>query len=294
MDISALKIIQNFFEIDNKIKKGMYDNVPPGDKEYLDTVSLCKYTDNLESFFKDTFSELKNSSGYIFGDDSIIIEKIEELEKSCFDNFYSCGLDVVKLRKFYEQYVSNMEELFVGAVKRGCRGYTDYDNVPIYMVSSINEMLHLIHSIVVNNENVLQAIPVIEQKINNDNKYISLRGVDTEVSRQFFHNLPENLDVGTTDIVALNDKKILMMVGDRGHAMTTEIELDGGFAYIEYFIPKLCNIDMINRLPGINKVTSDSIGATGVIVTEIKYLSDTLVDFILKVPTDTDMISIIK
>ena len=57
---------------------------------------------------------------------------------------------------------------------------------------------------------------------------------------------------------------------------------------------KLCNIDMINRLPGINKVTSDSIGATGVIVTEIKYLSDTLVDFILKVPTDTDMISIIK
>ena len=61
-------------------------------------------------------------------------------------------------------------------------------------------------------------------------------------------------------------------------------------ARIEYFIPKLCNIDMINRLPGVNKVNKGSIGATGAFEIPINSLSMTLIDFISKVPMDSDMI----
>ena len=61
-------------------------------------------------------------------------------------------------------------------------------------------------------------------------------------------------------------------------------------ARLEYFIPKLCNIDMINALPGVNKVNANSIGATGVIEVETANLSKTLFSFIEKVPTDDDMI----
>ncbi len=36
--------------------------------------------------------------------------------------------------------------------------------------------------------------------------------------------------------------------------LTIEVTLNNNIARIEYFIPKLCNIEMINNLPGVNKV----------------------------------------
>jgi len=91
-------------------------------------------------------------------------------------------------------------------------------------------------------------------------------------------------------MVSINEKKLIMMVRDRGHALSIEISLNGNIARIEYFIPKLCNIDMINTLPGINKVNDDSVGATGVVEVNKNELSQILFDFISKVPMDSDMI----
>ena len=91
-------------------------------------------------------------------------------------------------------------------------------------------------------------------------------------------------------MVAINDKKLIIMVRDRGHALTIEVTLNNNIARIEYFIPKLCNIEMINNLPGVNKVNKNSIGATGVIETPINTLPGVLFDFISKVPTDYDMV----
>ena len=62
------------------------------------------------------------------------------------------------------------------------------------------------------------------------------------------------MDVGWTDIVSM-EKKMLMMVRDRGHALTIEIDKEEAGAVFKYFIPKLCNRDMIEKLPGINKIT---------------------------------------
>ena len=73
-------------------------------------------------------------------------------------------------------------------------------------------------------------------------------GLQIATVEQLFEEFPNDLDVGWTDMVAVNERKLLMMVRDRGHALTIEITLNLQTARLEYFIPKLCNIDMIKKL----------------------------------------------
>ena len=82
----------------------------------------------------------------------------------------------------------------------------------------------------------------------------------------------------------------LMMVRDRGHALTIEITINNQMARLEYFILKLCNLDMINNLPGINKVNENSVWATGTFEIPIIDLPNELFTFISKVPMDDDMV----
>ena len=68
-----------------------------------------------------------------------------------------------------------------------------------------------------------------------------------------------------------------MMIRDRGHALTIEIDIDGNEVLINYFIPKLRNINMINELPGVYKVKDNEyIGTTGIFKTSVNDLSKTL------------------
>ena len=136
---------------------------------------------------------------------------------------------------------------------------------------------------------MLQAIPLLGEK-ENDYKYpISLRGEKIPVFEELFNLFPMDLDCGWTDMVIINEKKLIMMVRDRGHALTIEITLNNDKARIEYFIPKVCNLEMVNNLPGINKIKDDTVGATGIIETDIKDLPNVLFSFISKVPMDEDM-----
>lgn len=282
--------LQHFFEIDARIKKGMY-NLSPSTIEYFDESTIKKYTDELNDLLIYIFSELKCVSIDIFGNDSRVLARICHLENTIKNNFYSCGFDIIKLKKFYNCFISNMSMEFINSVKNECVGYTLFDGTAsIEMAVSINELLHFIHSYVVNNDNILQSIPLLNQKNNKYNYPISLRGVEVSTFEQLFEQFPIDLDVGWTDMVIINEKKLIMMVRDRGHALTIEITLNNDMARIEYFIPKLCNIDMINKLSGVNKVNKDSIGATGAIEIPINALSETLIDFISKVPMDSDMV----
>jgi hypothetical protein len=183
-----------------------------------------------------------------------------------------------------------MELDFINAVKEECVGYTFGGVSSAKNAKTINEILHFMHSFILNNEQILQSIPLIDKK-ENDYKYpILLRGVKVPAFEQLLALFPNDLDVGWTDMVAINERKLLMMVRDRGHALTIEITLNLQTARIEYFIPKICNVDMVNNLPGINKVNQDSVGATGIIEIPISDLPNTLFSFISKVPMDSDMI----
>lgn len=279
--------LQHFFEVDLKIKKEMLNIAPPG---YNQNYDVEKYSDTINDSLIYIFSELKCIASDIFGLKSEIMNKIIVMENVIKNNFYSCGYDINKLRLFYKNCISDMELDFINAVKEECVGYTFGGTSSAQNAKTINEILHFMHSFVLNNEQILQSIPLINKK-ENDYKYpISLRGLKVPMFEQLLALFPNDLDVGWTDMVAVNERKLLMMVRDRGHALTIEITLNLQTARLEYFIPKLCNIDMINDLPGINKVNQDSVGATGVIEIPISDLPNVLFNFISKVPTDSDMV----
>ena len=281
--------LQHFFQVDFEIKKRMW-NLAPSNLKYYDEASIQKYTDELDDMLMYIFSELKCITLDIFGKDSSVLLKIFSTEKTIKNFFYSCGFDIDKLKAFYKKYISNMEMDFINSVKKECVGYTFNSTTSMDLATSINEMLHFLHLYVLNNEKFLQSISLIDSKQNEFNYPINLRGVKVNIFDQLFQQFPINMDVGWTDMVAINEKKLIMMVRDRGHALSIEISLNNNIARIEYFIPKLCNIDMVNDLPGINKVNSDSVGATGIIETDVNSLPRVLFDFISKVPMDKDMV----
>ena len=291
MENSIIKL-QHLFEVDNRIKKEMYNSAPPSDEGYLDVNSLCDYSNKLNDSLIYIFSELKCVTLDFFGADPSALKTVEGLEKRVKQSFYECGLDINALRKFYKQYISDMAPSFVDEVKDNCVGYTVLDNPPFDKVTTINEMLHLVHAYVVNNEMILQSVPAVSEKKNDNDYPITLRGASTEVFQRLYEAFPTNIEVGWTDLVALNERKMLVMVRDRGHALTLEITLNGDKARVEYFIPKICNIDMVNALPGINPATENSVGATGVFETDVSELSEKVIYLIEKVPTDKDIIQV--
>lgn len=292
MDKELLVKLQHFFVVDNMIKREIYNMVPPNDEGYLYRDSILEYTNNLDDMLAYVFSELKCIAIDVFGRDSEAFNKIRLLESATNDKFYACGFDIDKLRLFYNNYISNMRSEFVNMVKDRCVGYALKNRSEIIdNILTINEMLHFLHSYILNSERFLQAVPMISEKKNDYNYPIVLRGAETPFFNKLFEDFPLDLDCGWTDMVAINDKKLIMMVRDRGHALSIEVTLNNGIARIEYFIPKLCNIDMINQLPGINnKVNKDSVGATGIVEVPIEELNTSLFDFISRVPMDSDMI----
>ena len=280
--------LQHFFESDMRIKKEMYNMAPPHDSQVID---IERYTDSVNDSLIYIFSELKCVALDLFGKDSQVLQTIKDLEKKTKNEFYSCGYDINKLRNFYKNNISNMSVEFLNAVKLNCIGYT-FNGLPVDKVSTANEALHLMHASVMNNDHLLQSIPAIDTK-ENDFKYpITLRGADVPSFKYLFNAFPNDIAVGWPDIVALDERKLLMMVRDRGHALTIEITLNGDNGRVEYFIPKICNIDMVNALEGVNKINSYDIGTTGVFERPLAELPDALYTFISKVPMDMDLPSV--
>ncbi len=289
MDNNLLIKLQHFFAADVKLKKEMYNMVPPGNEGYLDKNSICEYNNYLNDSLIYIFSELKCITNDIFVNNPIIINKILELENKTKKEFYKCGLDIKKLRDFYKNMISNMSIDFINSVKQNCIGYTGRNLIPVEKISTINEALHFIHSVILNSEDILQALPLQNSKNNNYNYPISLRGDNSIIFKKLYDLFPLDLDCGWTDMIVINEKKLLMMIRDRGHALTIEITLNNDKAKLEYFIPKICNVEMVNNLPGVNKIKDHSIGTTGLIETNISDLPNTLYNFISKVPMDENI-----
>ena len=292
MDNEKIIKLQHFFSVDTKIKKEIYDIAPQSLNGYIDEASISEYADKLNDSLISILSELKYVALDVFGKESSIFNRVCYLEQDIKTNFYSCGFDIEKLKSFYQKYISNMEPSFIDDVKRSYIGYYFGGGgvSPLKKASTINEILHLMHSRIINSEGLLQSIPLLNEKDNQHNNTISLRGVRNPIFEQLFMMFPTDLDCGITDMVIINEKTLIMMVRDRGHALSIEVTLNKDNARIEYFIPKICNVEMVNKIPGVNKVNDDSIGTTGAIEVEVKDLPAALFNFISMVPTDMDMV----
>lgn len=284
--------IERFFAADMCIKKDMHSLVPTESDLYT-MDSMVNYMDKLYKGLKDLRTEFKFMGRNIdLGKDSL--EKIDNFFKQIIEEEANLRYDPNAIKRFFNSRISYMREEFVSDVKLNFKGYVMFSNVEQFLdnCTTINEALHLLHAYVMNNENILQSMNVLDTR-EIGGYPLTMYGKPSRETKEIFDSFPQDTGSGYTDLIGLPGvNKSLMMVRDKGHALSIEITYEGENAVVEYFVPKLCNIDMVNALPGINKVKEDApmhSGATGMFIVKKDELPLKLGEFVRKVPTDEDI-----
>ena len=288
-----LEAMKEFFERDMKIKETLMSLAPTEADDY-DELSRMEYVDKLEkgldSLEYDTLASIKK---FGFGEElnNTIREYFANKKKSMAVGKYEAGI----CQKIYNSEFASMSENFIEEVKEGFVGYAFFSNpskLPGFVkkAKTVNELLHSIHSSIVNNDEILESMPQMGTKRNTIEEPITLYGEENEVAEKIFKEFPLEMDCGITDIVSLKNK-VLMMIRDRGHALTIDMDTTNPKEVeVKYFVPKLCNEEMIRKLPGINESSITKSGASGFFVSDKEKITKDLFDFIEKVPTDGDMV----
>ncbi len=288
-----LEAMKEFFERDMKIKETLMSLAPTEADDY-DELSRMEYVDKLEkgldSLEYDTLASIKK---FGFGEElnNTIREYFANKKKSMAVGKYEAGI----CQKIYNSEFASMSENFIEEVKEGFVGYAFFSNpskLPGFVkkAKTVNELLHSIHSSIVNNDEILESMPQMGTKRNTIEEPITLYGEENEVAEKIFKEFPLEMDCGITDIVSLKNK-VLMMIRDRGHALTIDMDTTNPkYVEVKYFVPKLCNEEMIRKLPGINESSITKSGASGFFVSDKDKITKDLFDFIEKVPTDGDMV----
>lgn len=80
-----------------------------------------------------------------------------------------------------------------------------------------------------------------------------------------------------------------MMVRDKGYALSLEVHNENDRVFVKYFIPKICNVDMVNRLKGVDKVDNIYGYTTGLFDVKYDSTADEIIKLIDVVPIDMDM-----
>ena len=285
-----LETLKNFIKTDLSIKNDLLE-LAPNKSDNFDESSKINYIDKLYKSLKDLEFDFKSSlKGFNFDDkinESLTEFFNKEKEKLAIGNYNN-----INCNEIYQNNFSDMSKTFIEDVKKTFVGYTSFNendlNTSIKEAKTINELLHTCHSYIMNNQSILSSITKISEKQNQFKYPISLYGEQTKAAEELFNNFPMDLDVGWTDIISLEDQ-IFMMVRDRGHALTIDIDTSKDDYLIKYFVPKLCNEEMIKALPGVNKDTISQNGASGCFQCKNTEFTNKLFSFIEKVPTDNDM-----
>lgn len=283
--------LKKFFTSDMKIKEELL-RLAPTEIDDASEENRMKYCDKLYSALRDLEIEFVDMAQSIFGDGSTLTEMIRTYFSRAREAFLLGHYDSGVIQRLYKEQLTDMSTKLIEEVKGQFVGYTMDRGDLTQMVKksgSVNELLHVMHSYVLNNEGLLQALPILKTKTNSGEYHITLYGEETEISRRLFDQIPEDLDVGWTEIVSMPNK-ILMMVRDRGHALTLDMDTSNEHDIgVKYFVPKICNDEMVQALPGVNKSGISENGATGFFVTSKEDMANRVVDFIGRVPTDADM-----
>lgn len=215
----------------------------------------------------------------------IINNKFENYEKKLINT--SCNNE--KLKKYYQNNFIDLSDNVIEELKKTNKGYYSRKDISKYLkiATSINEIIHIIHSYIINDETLYEKMEILGKRYYENEFPLILYGEKNELAHSIFMSIPHETLNGETHILGLKNK-ILMMIRDRGHALSIEIEIEENDIYVKYFIPKICNIEMINNLTkfGINKVKNNEIGTTGEFKTNKENLVKEIIEFIENVPTD--------
>lgn len=299
-----VKSLANFFESDAKIKEILAECAPTN----LDTQdTVIEYSNKLMKAIETIEVEMNKIFSQKGLPTSMFKENVMELLGK-IKNQLESTMDPNKLKEIYKRSFSDMSPKFVEDVGKVCVGYTtkqhfnrDGSNISLFGVvaetKTINEMLHLLHSYICNDDNMYKMLPVVERKKIGRYGDCTLFGEASDIAKDIYDSMPENQwnsELGETYIIGLKNRA-LMMVRDSGHALTIDIEEDKekGKVFVKYFVPKICNIEKLNKLKGIHKIPTDAywrdMSANGMYETSIDGFGTDIVNFIQEVPTDMDM-----
>lgn len=299
-----VKSLANFFESDAKIKEILAECAPTN----LDTQdTVIEYSNKLMKAIETIEVEMNKIFSQKGLPTSMFKENVMELLGK-IKNQLESTMDPNKLKEIYKRSFSDMSPKFVEDVGKVCVGYTtkqhfnrDGSNISLFGVAAetktINEMLHLLHSYICNDDNMYKMLPVVERKKIGRYGDCTLFGEASDIAKDIYDSMPENQwnsELGETYIIGLKNRA-LMMVRDSGHALTIDIEEDKekGKVFVKYFVPKICNIEKLNKLKGIHKIPTDAywrdMSANGMYETSIDGFGTDIVNFIQEVPTDMDM-----
>lgn len=283
-----LKHIQLFFKLNLEIKQLLDNNFPKLEDNY-NTETKIQYLDKL----------LKNTQK--IKDDFLKIIKIFPIgitEKYIHNFFNYIENKIVNfnykkdnLWKLYQYCFTDINPKLVDETNEICIGYFLLKSIDslITKCTTVNELLHIIHSYIINDENIYQKIPILEQKETIGGYPISLRGLDNTFWKNLFEAFPLTSNCGYTDIVIVSPNHAIMMIRDLGHATTIEMKIENDIVSVNYFIPKICNLEMVKKLKGIDNPKEGVNWITGQFCTNIQDFQNELFNLLKGIPTDNDM-----
>lgn len=287
-----LKTMEKFFELDLKIKDLLIKMKP--ERINYDEHYNIKYVDNLLKtleIIKESFLNIVNMLNLSNEINSIIESKFKQYESKIL----SCNYDMGKIQKVYETEFLPMTSGLQEKLEKNLFAYNSNRNDIFVMekCKTINDYLHAFHFYVVNDEDFYHKMPVIDKKININDEEITLCGRSTELSQNLFKSFPKSLDIGPTDILSFEDK-MLVMVRDKGHALSIEVTKEDDKLRVNYFIPKACNVEKVNLVRGVDKLDPEKdkfyTSTRGEFVTTYENFSNDIIGFIVSVPTDDDIV----
>ena len=273
-----------YMKCDFKIKKLMFDM----SFNEFDNNNLVSYNDKIFNNLKDIkyyFNKMLSIYGSI--DD---IQYLDKIFSVYFDKLVLCSGSENKYKIFYEECVSSLSNEVIDLVGTKCIGYSLNMPLSISFGKSMNEILHIMHQRIINNEYIIQKMPVVDKKILDNGEDVILYGFNSNMGNLIYNSINGDIEVGCIDILSLNEDDVIMMIRNRGHALSVEVEREGTKVYVRYHIPKICNYEMAKRIRGISNLKENSKYANGIFETTIDKLGDDMKNFILSVPDDSDML----
>lgn len=276
--MDELNKITTFLQYDLKLKKLMVDCAPDN-------------SDDLVSASDEISKALKDMEIYLIDINKLhsCINESEVKVRMLKLQTELAECDTIdKLKKFYRVKISDISSDFIDKVNTQSIGYYPSRSLPINEAESINEILHAIHHDLVNDEKTYDNLPLIAEKnISEDERYkLKMYGNKNSVADAIFDMMSPSLGAGETKFLTINENEMIMMVKDKGYATTLEIEKEQDKYYVNYFIPKITDVDYVNVLPGVRQITLEDRYTTGVFETTVENLPYKVASLIASIPDD--------
>lgn len=284
--MEKIEELENFFDLDLKIKNliirakpNLYNSNPVDEEE-----TLLKVLNVIRR-------SIREMSKIAFNNSLINLEnKIDFIEKE----IQNCNYDMNKIMNVYEKYFYKMNIKLEKSLEENIFGNllnTDIKK-PLENCDSINDILHYLHFYMTNTNKMLNFVEKRESRKNDSNGQISIYGKEDTIAKKIYNDFPSDIFSDSIDIVSFNNH-IMMMVRDVGHSLSINITYENNSARVEYFIPKVCNVEKVNELIGVKKldpsVDKFFSSTTGEFIVSKDLLSKSIIEFIKNVPTDIDI-----